>query len=402
MERNKREDGRISEHNDGRCIIVDELNINHVWAGLIIEELIRCGVSRFVIAPGSRSAPLAVAALRNPKAISTTHFDERGAAFLALGAGRMGRPAAVICTSGTAVANCFPAVVEAAQSALPLVILSADRPPELHDCGANQTMDQQQLFGRYARAFLNLPCPAWEIAPETVLTRIDAVVARALAPGERGPVHINCMYREPLAPTERSLPGPSAYLDALDYWTESEEPFTEWRSGPRALTENQIESVCELLAKAEHGVILIGRIYTDEERDAALEVALRIGWPVFADITSGCRMDMDCDNFIGCYDLLLHSPCFQKFCFPDCILHIGDVFVSKRLQQHLARLSPVYIHLSGRGENRDPIARVTHQLQADIARSCRQLIEKAPDAENDLLLARYRAFDNAARGILNK
>ena len=378
------------------------MNINHLWASLVIEELIRCGVLRFVIAPGSRSTPLAVAALRNPRAITTTHFDERGAAFFALGAGRMGRPAAVICTSGTAVANCFPAVAEAAQSALPLIILSADRPPELHDCGANQTMNQQQLFGQYTRAFLNLPCPAWEIAPEAVLTRIDAVVARALTPGECGPVHINGMYREPLAPTERLLPGPTTYLNALDYWSESQEPLTEWRSGPRTLTENQIDSACGLLAMAQHGLILIGRMYTDEERDAALEVAFRLGWPVFADITSGCRMDIDCDNLVGCYDLLLHSPCFQKFCFPDCILHIGDSFVSKRLQQHLARLSPVYIHLSGRGENRDPIARVTYQLQADIARSCRQLVESAPDSENDLLVARYRAFDDAAKGILQQ
>jgi len=337
-------------------------------------------VTRFVIAPGSRSTPLAVAAFRNPKASIMVHFDERGAAFFALGCALAGNPAAVICTSGTAVANCAPAVAEAFNSALPLVILSADRPPELQECGANQTMEQAGLFGRHVRGNLHLPCPDAAIPPQVLLARVDAVLASGLA-GTPGPVHINCMFREPLAPEPDGKTWQEACPETLGEWKDGEAPFTRWEKPCRGLSPAQRGELESLLAGSTQGLLMIGRLNDPLEVSAARELATILGWPVVADITSGCRSDGRIPNLICHYDLLLRSGKFRELCAPDCVLHVGDVFVSKYLQEHLRCLDAVYIQASSRSENRDPLHRVTRRYTLDLATlpgQVREMIRPCP------------------------
>ncbi len=145
--------------------------MNILWANLIIEELIRCGVEYFCISPGSRSTPLVVAAARNQRAQTIICYDERAAGFHAVGYARStGKPAAIITTSGTAVANLLPAIVEASNDHLPLLALTADRPPELIAAGANQTIDQLGIFCSYTRFDIDFPCPTLDIPPQFVLT----------------------------------------------------------------------------------------------------------------------------------------------------------------------------------------------------------------------------------------
>ena len=146
-------------------------NLNHLWATLLIEELVRNGIDTFCVAPGSRSTPLVVAVARHTRVRSIVHYDERGAAFHALGYGRAtGVPAVVLTTSGSALANVWPAVVEASLERVPLLVLSGDRPPELQDVGANQAMDQVKFFGGYVEWSATLPCPSTSIDPAVVLT----------------------------------------------------------------------------------------------------------------------------------------------------------------------------------------------------------------------------------------
>ncbi len=163
----------------------------------IVETLISHGIHRFIISPGSRSTPLTVAAARNELAITHTHFDERGAAYFALGCARAtGKAAVLICTSGSAVANYFPAIIEAAMDNIPLVVLTADRPPELIGRGANQAIYQDQIFGRYPRAYENLAPPDQGSQHSDVLTQLYRLLIplKGIAPG---PVHLNCQFREP-------------------------------------------------------------------------------------------------------------------------------------------------------------------------------------------------------------
>ncbi|MES2504565.1 MAG: thiamine pyrophosphate-binding protein [Myxococcota bacterium] len=172
--------------------------MNLTWANIVIDELCALGCELFAIAPGSRSTPLVVAAAKHPRAQTIICHDERSLGFFALGyAGATGKLAAVIVTSGTAVANLFPAVVEASMESLPLVVLSADRPAELRGTTANQTIDQVKIFGNYARSFVDLPAPSKEAALDKIAFQVRQAGLRALGPLP-GPIQINCQYREPL------------------------------------------------------------------------------------------------------------------------------------------------------------------------------------------------------------
>ncbi|HDP33585.1 MAG TPA: 2-succinyl-5-enolpyruvyl-6-hydroxy-3-cyclohexene-1-carboxylic-acid synthase [Candidatus Hydrogenedentes bacterium] len=365
---------------------MDAPNLNQLWADLIIAELVRNGVSRAVVAPGSRSAPLAVAAARNKRMEVLVHFDERGAAFAALGCSKTGKAAAVICTSGTALANCFPAVAEARLSATPLFILSADRPPELQECGANQTMFQQSFFGDYAECAITLSCPVISMKPETVLAAVDNAVAAAGARGSGGPVHVNCMYREPLAPDVEAFPRAEDYMKDIKEWEAGSLPYTHAENRPELFSEEQLTQVHDLLQKSRSGLTLIGGLATPGEQDAALQLAQYLRWPVFADITSGCREKLADDIMISMYDVLLHSEKFRARCVPDTIVHIGDVFVSKRLQEHLSGIRPVYIQLTPRKDKRDPMHCVTHRFQVDVAAACGQIMRPGSAPPSSRLL----------------
>jgi 2-succinyl-5-enolpyruvyl-6-hydroxy-3-cyclohexene-1-carboxylate synthase len=139
-------------------------NLNHLWGSLIVEELVRCGVQHFFIAPGSRSTPLVLGVAENTAAVSHIHYDERGLAYFAMGlTSSTGNPTCIIATSGTAVANFLPAIVEASKKKIPLIVLTADRPPELRSSGANQTIDQVKIYGDYVRFVFDMPCPTKDI-----------------------------------------------------------------------------------------------------------------------------------------------------------------------------------------------------------------------------------------------
>src|SRR3989339_1223189 len=285
----------------------DTKNINHLWGKLIIEELIRCGVEYFCIAPGSRSGPLVVAVAQNKRAKSCIHFDERGLAYYALGlTASSGKTACLITTSGTAAANLFPAVVEASKKKLSLIILTADRPPELRNTGANQTIDQVKIFGGYARFFFDLPCPTQEISLETVLTTVDQAVYRSRA-NFPGPVHINCMFRQPLAPIPEKgfTPG---NLKLLSPWLRNSLPWTRYTFYEKSLSSEELKSFAQELSAIKRGIVAVGKLRNEEEEKSVLALARTLQWPVFADITSGLRLKSNDEMVIHYFDQLLLDP----------------------------------------------------------------------------------------------
>ena len=244
---------------------LNQPSLNQLWATLLIEELVRNGVDTYCIAPGSRSAPLTVAVARHLRANGIVHYDERGAAFHALGYGRAtGMPAAVITTSGSALANVWPAVVEASADHVPLLVLSGDRPPELLDTGAHQTMDQVKFFGGFARWSTNLPCPSASIDPAMVLTAVDQAVSRCRGPA-RDAVHINCMFREPLAPTgqrERY----DRYLEPIRAWCDGDRPYTRYENAVVRPERELLVEVAELATHQPRGIVVAGRLADPAQR----------------------------------------------------------------------------------------------------------------------------------------
>lgn len=304
---------------------------NHVWSSLLLEELFRLGVRDIALAPGSRSAPLTMAAAAHQGFRRHLHFDERGLGFMALGLAKgSNRPVAVIMTSGTAVANLWPAVAEAQLTGVPLIILSADRPHELIDNGANQAIDQQGIFGRYPVYQQNLPSPTPTIPAAFVLSSVDQALAKqALTPGV---VHFNCMYPEPLYPGEHYQDF-SDYLAPLGDWLSSRKPWSPWQqSEPTCLPQAEWETF-----RQQRGIVVAGRITDPKQAQAAAALAEQLGWPLLADLQSQIRFD--CRNLIH-MDLALNDPEFvAELGRAEVLLQFGARLVSKRLGQFIKQHS---------------------------------------------------------------
>ena len=338
-------------------------SLNAAWSRFLIEELRNHGVNHICIAPGSRSSPLTLAAANTEGITTTVHLDERGLAFYALGYARgSGKPAAVITTSGTAVANLFPAVVESSMDQVPLIILSADRPPELRQTSANQTIEQVNIFGNYVRWHQDLPCPDEAISPHMLLSTVSHAVARSIEP-VAGPVHLNCMFREPLIPEENNtnLPDNWENINRADG-----SPYTI-KSSPLLLpAQESITRFIDVIKNIKHGIVVVGSLRNNKERQAILEICEMIGWPTFCDITSGLRLTKSIIQ-VSYYDLILSSDKFTKHFQPDTVVHLGGRFVSKRLQQFIERSRPTnYLQVNQSSSRLDPGHLVSEHIRCHL------------------------------------
>jgi 2-succinyl-5-enolpyruvyl-6-hydroxy-3-cyclohexene-1-carboxylate synthase len=320
--------------------------INRTYAPLqaFVEELYRCGVRHAVTSPGSRNAPIALtlAAQEGVEAVSV--LDERSAGFAALGMAKAsGRPVAITCTSGTAAANLHPAVVEAHESRVPLIVLTADRPPELREVGAGQAIDQIKLYGTAAKWFVEVG--THEPGRETAINH-RALACRAYwtaAGGRPGPVHLNFPLREPLAPMaeERAL-------DSVDWAGRADgRPWTELREHASAPHSDDVHEVASRMAAQPRGVIVCGPI--DEEiADSAARLAAETGWPLLAEPTSGVRCgDHDRSRVSAHYDVLLRIPEFAEAHRPALVLRVGDMPTSKPLRALVAESSQIVVDPHG-------------------------------------------------------
>lgn len=299
-----------------------------------VEELVRAGVREAVVCPGSRSTPLALALAAHDGLTVRVLLDERSAGFFALGMARTaGRPVVLLGTSGTAVVNFAPAVVEAFQARVPLVVLTADRPVELRDRGAPQTIDQAGLYGRHVKWSTELPLP--DDAPET-LAHVRSVAGRAVAvaaTGPRGPVHLNAPFREPLIPSGE-----------LGAWPDlPAAPFSEAVVGARHLAPAELAPLTARIAATERGVIVAGPdADPSPERVAAIaRLAAATGYPILADPLSGLRTGPhDRSRVIACGDQLVRPGPWIAAHDPSLVLRFGAMPTSKPILEWLRRASP--------------------------------------------------------------
>ncbi len=349
--------------------------MNQLWGYLIVEELLRNGVNYFVISPGSRSTPLTVAVAQNAQAHKIICLDERAAAFHAIGYTRAtGNPAVLICTSGTAAANYFPAVIEAAMDNLPLIILSGDRPPELRQTGANQTINQVNLYGDYPVWQFDLPCPTVEISPNVVLTTIDLAVSKSRqSPG--GVVHLNCMFREPLAPTDAPVEIPASLVK----WCKSRSPFTRYAAKITISTPIEIQYLLDIIHTTAKGILVVGQLKSPGEIQAVIQLAERLNWAVFADIQSGLRLRQDFPNLIHYFDRLLLTDRVSELEQLDTIVQIGTRIVSAQLLKWIEKYPPTnYIAIADHPDRYDPNHLVSFRIESDITYLCDRLCQQLP------------------------
>jgi 2-succinyl-5-enolpyruvyl-6-hydroxy-3-cyclohexene-1-carboxylate synthase len=371
----------------------------YVLLRAFVDELVRSGMRAACTSPGSRSAPLALTLAREPRLRCFSHVDERCAGFFALGLAKAsGLPVAIACTSGTAAAELLPAAIEAHEARVPLLLLTADRPPELRENGAGQAIDQLKLFGSAAKWFFEVG--THEASPER-LRWIRTLACRAYATtleGRPGVVHLNFALREPLVTDEPLGDDASGRSDGG--------PFVRRRREDHYSAEEDIETTHHLIASAKRGVLVAGR----DERGGldwspgvgAAKFAAALGWPLLADPMSNARRGTAA---IAHYDALLREQALHAPLQPDLVLRIGDLPVSKPLRTWLGGLTGVQqIAFDPDGAWQDPASVLSHSLQIDHGSVLETLSEGSlPPVDRDWL-AQWRSADERAaeaiRGVL--
>lgn len=348
-----------------------------VYVASFLDELVRSNVNHIVVSPGSRSTPIAMVAAEHPQLRVWLNVDERSAAFFALGMAKAKRePVALVCTSGTAVANYMPAVVEAKESQVPLIVLTADRPHELRDVGAPQAIDQLNFFGSQVKWFVEMAIP--EETPE-MLRYARTVAARAVSTslhGPSGPVHINFPFREPLVPI---LEDDSIWESGL----ENRQKFVKAPQSTWGLGNSDLERLAQELQHVERGMIICGPL---DKLGFAEEVVLlgkKLAFPVLADPLSQVRSGHhDKSLVIDSYDAFLRDEYITKELVPEVVIRFGGMPVSKAVLLFLKKNPQIkQIIIDGEGLWRDPTLLATEVIHCDPVQFCKSLTPLLAEAK---------------------
>lgn len=382
-------------------------NPAHALALVLVDELARGGVTDAVLAPGSRSTALALALHEEPRVRLHVEIDERAAGFLALGLARAtGRPAPVVVTSGSAVANLHPAVIEADTGLVPLVLLTADRPPELRQTGANQAIDQAGLFGPAVRWQADLGVPE-DRADSNALWRASVCRALAASVGDgqapAGPVHLNLPFREPTVPLvddgRSRAPGPFTSVLA---GRADRGPWTRTTVAPRRLEDEELRGLAGRLLATERGLIVAGAATplagTAAAATVAHELARATGWPVLAEPTSGLRTDPG--TVVAHAPLLAGHPALARELTPDLVLRLGRTGLSREVAGLLTARVPQLL-LGPDGTWDDPERAVGERLVADVHATVAALAVHLAVPASSAWGQRWRDLDAAAAAAID-
>ncbi|MDZ7702570.1 MAG: 2-succinyl-5-enolpyruvyl-6-hydroxy-3-cyclohexene-1-carboxylic-acid synthase [Halobacteriales archaeon] len=382
-------------------------NVNTLWGRALVDELAKAGVETVVAAPGSRSTPLTVAAARNDDLEVVSLLDERSAAFFALGrAKRTGQPTPLICTSGTAAAEFHPAVIEADRSRTPMLLLTADRPPELADSGANQTVDQSRLYGDAVRYHRTLPEPA---AADRTLRSLRTTVCRAVGESvgaAAGPVHLNVPFAKPLEPT--AVPGSVPDTFAAEHPLAAngrDGPFVAVHPGQPTAAPGTVSAISDAVDAAERGLIVAGPSGPEGlSGSAGAELAEATGFPVLADPLSGLRFGPHVSEMTVCggYDAYLDTPASEPL-DPDLVLRFGASPTSKPLRQFLSSSAARQVVVDPAGGWREASFTAGELVESDPTAFAEALVGEldGPPADPDWR-ARFEAAEAAHWELLEE
>ncbi len=363
-------------------LLRDAANPTYAYVCAFVDELQRAGIYNIVVCPGSRSTPLALAIAAQPGIHTWMHVDERSAAFFALGmAKRSAQPVALLCTSGTAAANFFPAIVEAKLTHVPLLVLTSDRPHELRENGAPQTIDQTRLYGSHVKWSVDVALPeATNAALRYIRTLADRASALTAAT-PAGPVHLNFPLREPLtpAPIANHPLLPLAERDAVAWLGRPDNaPYVIVRDTEQSTpTSATVAHLAELIQKATHGLILVGPQENTSLLEPLVHVAQLLGYPILADPLSQMR-NIDVaqqSHILTSYDAFLRIDAFVEKMQPDLILRFGAMPTAKPVLTYLKRYpSCPLVVIDGNEDWQEPTQLASELIHADPVALCEALV----------------------------
>jgi 2-succinyl-5-enolpyruvyl-6-hydroxy-3-cyclohexene-1-carboxylate synthase len=378
--------------------MLDFSNVNSLWASVLVETLVCLGLKQAIVCPGSRSTPLTLALARHPQLDVLPILDERSAAFFALGrAKRQHIPVVLVCTSGTAAANFFPAIIEAKESQVPLLVLTADRPPHLRHCHAGQTIDQVKLYGAYPQWQSELALPSADLMALQYLRQTLAYAWERTSYPRAGVVHLNCPFADPLAP----IPDPRIQALGPDF---PQATFFRHLSSP---TVASFPGVLAGVPSLPAGGLMIAGLYQGPEPETyatlVAELAQGLNYPVLSDALSPLRNHWAGDyGLVTGYDFILRSPQAQQALQPTCILQIGELPTSKQLRSWLSTLAvPRYI-LDPTGENFDPLHGPARSLRCSLPALVTALRPQFSDLRADSYPQQWQAYEDRTQTLLHQ
>lgn len=359
------------------------------YISAFVAELVHTGIRDVVVSPGSRSTPMAMVMAEHPELRVHINVDERSAAFFALGMAKAsGNPIAILCTSGTAAANYYPAIVEAYYSRVPLIVLTADRPHELRDVGAPQAIDQIHLYGRHVKWFVEMAIPEESQEMQRYARNVCARAASTALAAPAGPVHLNFPFREPLVPNLEQ--------DSLFTFNERHEGYVTIQQGIPSLHNEQFQKIGETLKQYKKGIIVCGSLEEEGFLEAVVKLSHHIKFPILADPLSQLRSGKhDGTNIIDTYDTFLRNNDAKAALKPEIIIRFGAMPVSKALTIFLKENKDVdqWVIDSGNGW-RDPSLLSSSMIYCSETVFCNSIIEFVEQKESGEYLSKWKDINS--------
>ncbi|MGE7765958.1 2-succinyl-5-enolpyruvyl-6-hydroxy-3-cyclohexene-1-carboxylic-acid synthase [Peribacillus sp. NPDC096540] len=365
------------------------------YAASFVDELAQNKMKHVVVSPGSRSTPLALLLVEHPDIEVHINVDERSAAFFALGLAKaLKEPVGLLCTSGTAAANFYPAVIEAYYSRVPLIVLTADRPHELRDVGAPQAIDQIHLYGRQVKWFIEMALPESTDEMMRYARTIGARAVSTAATEPAGPVHLNFPLREPLIPNLEQ---------AKEYRQNKMTPAVMIENGALSLSDSQIEALATTLSQAKQGMIVCGELRHPKMKEAIVALAKKLAFPILADPLSQLRSGKhDKDGIIDTYDTFLRDEAAKEAFRPDVVLRFGSMPVSKPLLLFMKKQKQaITLVVDGGAGWREPAGLATNMIYCEEKDFCQRVCEQIPNATEKNWLGLWQTVNGATKNALS-
>ncbi|MBK5485059.1 2-succinyl-5-enolpyruvyl-6-hydroxy-3-cyclohexene-1-carboxylic-acid synthase [Peribacillus sp. TH16] len=365
------------------------------YAASFVDELAQNKMKHVVVSPGSRSTPLALLLVEHPDIEVHINVDERSAAFFALGLAKaLKKPVGLLCTSGTAAANFYPAVIEAYYSRVPLIVLTADRPHELRDVGAPQAIDQIHLYGRQVKWFVEMALPESTDEMMRYARTIGARAVSTAATEPAGPVHLNFPLREPLIPNLEQ---------AKEYRQNKMTPAVMIENGALSLSDSHIEALAATLSQAKQGMIVCGELRHPKMKEAIVALAEKLAFPILADPLSQLRSGKhDKEGIIDTYDTFLRDEAAKEAFRPDVVLRFGSMPVSKPLLLFMKKQKQaITLVIDGGAGWREPAGLATNMIYCEEKDFCQRVCGKIPNATEKNWLGLWQTVNGATKNALS-